>query len=60
MVHDSIPWYKICSESVSKDFRKVELSEISLKDTVYDFLVDHSVIEKEDILEYLMNKNKIK
>ena len=35
---------------VSKDFRKDEMSEISLNGTVYDFSVDHSPMEKEDVL----------
>ena len=36
---------------------------MSLNDTEYDFLVDHSSIKKEDTLnihQYLMVKNKIK
>ena len=55
-------WHEICLGSVSKDSRKDELSEISLKGTVYDFWVDHSAVGKEDICnihEYLINKNKI-
>ena len=43
-------------ETYQKDFTKDEQSEISLNSTVYDFSVDHSSIEKEDILnihEYL-------
>ena len=47
---DNISWYDFCLGSVSKDFTKDEQSEISLNDTVYDFLVDHSSTEKEDIL----------
>ena len=49
--------------SVSKDFTKDEMSDISLNSTVYDFSVDDSAIWKEDILngdEYLMKKNNIK
>ena len=49
--------------SVSKDFTKDEMSDISLNNTVYDFSVDDSAIWKEDILngdEYLMKKNNIK
>ena len=45
--------------SISKD----EQSEISLNGTAYDFSVDHSSIEKEDILnihKYLIVKNNIK
>ena len=48
---------KFCLGNVSKDFMKNELSEISLNCVVYDFLVDHISVEKEDILnihEYLM------
>ena len=40
-----------------------EQSEILLNCVVYDFLVDHISVEKEDILnihEYLMVKNNIK
>ena len=62
-VHDNIRQYEFYLGSVSKDFAKDEPSEISLNGTVYDFSVDHSSIEKEDILnihEYLMVKNNIK
>ena len=52
--HDKIPWYEFCSGSTSKDFTNNDLKEISLNDTIYDFSVDNSAIEKEDIL------NKIK
>ena len=48
---------------MSKDFTKDEQSEISLNHTVYDFSVDHSLIEKEGILnihQYLTTKNNIK
>ena len=60
---DNIGWYKFCLGNVSKDFMKNELSEISLNCVVYDFLVDHISVEKEDILnihEYLMVKSNIK
>ena len=33
-------------------FTKVKLCEISLSSTIYDFSVDHSPIEKEDILDF--------
>ena len=39
------------------------MSKVSLNDTIYDFSVDHSSIEIEDILstqKYLMVKNNIK
>ena len=58
-----IKYLGICLRSVSKDFTKDELSAISLFDTVYDFSVDNSAIEKEDILnihEYLMTKVNVK
>ena len=49
--------------SVSIDFTIDDLSEIVLNGTVYDFSVDRSTIEKEDILnihEHFKEKNKIK
>ena len=59
-----IPWYKFYLGRVSKDFTKDEISEISLNSTVYDFPVDQSAIEKEDMLkniqEYLIKRNNIK
>ena len=61
---DDINWYNYCLESISKDFTKDEQGEISLNaTTVYDFSVDHSLIEKEEVLnvhQYLMIKNNIK
>ena len=48
--NDNIRWYKFCSGSVSKDFKKDQQSETSLNGTVHDFSVDHSSIKKEDIL----------
>ena len=48
--NDNISWYNFCLGSISKDFTKDEQSEISLNGTAYDFSVDHSSIEKEDIL----------
>ena len=62
-VQDNIRWYEFCLGNVSKDFTKDEKSDISLNGIVYDFSVDHSPIEKEDILnihEYLMVKNNVK
>ena len=59
---DSIRGYEFCLGRVSKDFTKDERSKISVNGTVYDFLVDHSSVEKENILniyEYLMVKNSI-
>ena len=56
-------WYNFSLGIISKDFTKVEQSEISLNGTVCDFSVDHSSIKKEDILnihQYLMVKNNIK
>ena len=59
-----IPWHKFYLGRVSKDFTKDEISEISLNSTVYDFPVDQSAIEKEDMLkniqEYLIKRNNIK
>ena len=61
---DDINWYNYYLESIWKDFTKDEQSEISLNaTTVYDFSVDNSLIEKEEILnvhQYLMIKNNIK
>ena len=56
---NNIPWYEFCLGSISKDFTKGKMSEISLNGTVYDFSIDHSATEKEYILnihEYLMKK----
>ena len=53
----------ICLGNVSKDFTKNEQSEISLNGTVYGFSVDHSSVNKEDILnihQSVMVKNDIK
>ena len=61
--HDKISWCEFCSGRISKDFTKDEQSEIFINGTVYDFTVDHSSIQREDILnihEYLMVKNNIK
>ena len=49
--HDNIPWYEFCSASVLKDFAK----DFSLNCTVYDFSVDYSAIENEDILNFHKN-----
>ena len=54
---------EFCLGSLSKDFIKNEQSEISLNCTLSNFSVDHSSVEKEDILnihKYLMVKNNIK
>ena len=62
-VNDNIIWYIFCLGSVSKAFTKEEQSEISLNGTIYNFLVDDSLIKKEHILnihQYLMAKNNIK
>ena len=59
----NIGWYELCLGSISKDFTKDEQSEISLNGTVYDFPVNYSSVEKENILniyEYLLIKNNIK
>ena len=56
-VYDNKRWYDFCLGTISKDFTKDEQSEVSLNCTVYDFSVDHSSVEKEDMLyihEYLM------
>ena len=61
--HDKVSWYEFCLGSISKDFTKDEQREIFINGTVYDFTVDHSSIQKKDILnihEYLMVKNNIK
>ena len=42
-VNDNMIWY-ICLGSISKDFTKDELSEISLNGAVHDFSVKHSSI----------------
>lgn len=58
----NISWCEFCLGSVSKDFTKDQQSEDSLNGTVYNFSVDHSSVEKEDILniyQYLMIKNNI-
>ena len=55
--------YGFCLWSVSKDFTKDEQSEISLNGAADAFSVDHSSIEKEDILynhKCLMNKYNMK
>ena len=50
MYINNIDWYEVNLESVSKDFTKDKQTEISLNGAVYDFSVNHSLIEKEDIL----------
>lgn len=59
-VPNNIAWYEFCLGNISKYFTKGELSEISLNGTAFDFSVDHSPFEKEDVLdihEYLIKKN---
>ena len=61
--HHNTRWYEFCWGSISKHFTKDELSETILSGTVYDFSADHSLIEKQDILniyEFLMIKNNMK
>ena len=61
--HEKRPWYNFCLGSVSKYFTKNETSEISLNVTAYDFSVDQSPVQKEEILNIhvcLMKKNTIK
>ena len=48
--------YEFCLGSVSKDFTKDEMIEISLNGTIHDFFVDHSAIEKKYILNILIYK----
>ena len=43
---DNISRYSFCLGSKSKDFTKVEQSQISLNGTVHGFSVDHSSIKK--------------
>ena len=40
--------------------RKYEDSEVSLNDTLYDFSVDHSLINILNVYQYLTIKNDIK
>ena len=44
--YNNIHWYELCLGIVLKDFMKNEQIEISLNGTVYDFLCNHSSIEK--------------
>ena len=49
--------------SISNGFRATESREVSLIENIYNFSVDHSSIDKSDILnihKYLMVKNNIK
>ena len=53
----------VCLESVSKGFTKDEQSEIALNGTIFDFLVDPGLVEKEEIPNihhYLMISNNVK
>ena len=62
-MNDNRRWYNFFLGSVLKDFSKDQESEISLNGTAYNFLVDHSSIKIENILnihEFLMAKNKAK
>ena len=45
IAHGNIPEYELCLESVSKDFTKDEINDISLNGTIYIFSVDHIAIE---------------
>ena len=61
-LHHNIRWYKFSLGMLSKDFTKDEQSDVCLNGTVYSFLVDLSLVEKEDMLtihECLMFKNNI-
>ena len=54
---------KVCILNKIEDLNLSVLNQISLNGTVFDFSVDPSSIEKEDILnihQYLMIKNNIK
>ena len=62
-MNDNRRWYNFFLGSVLKDVSKDQESEISLNGTVYKFLVDHSSIKIENILnihKFLMAKNKTK
>ena len=62
-MNDNRRWYNFFLGSVLKDVSKDQESEISLNGTVYNFLVDHSSIKMENILnihKFLMAKNKTK
>ena len=62
MAHGSIRWYEFCLGKLSKNFKKDEQGEICLNGTVYNFSVNLSSVEKEDIFniyEYLKVKNNI-
>ena len=49
-MNDNRRWYNFFLGSVLKDVSKDQESEISLNGTVYNFLVDHSSIKIENIL----------
>ena len=54
---------QFCLKSISNGFVATEFRDISLKRNVYHFLVDHSTVDKSDILnihKYLMVMNNIK
>ena len=51
-VHDNICWDVFYLGSMSNNLSKHEQSEISVNCTAYDFPVDYSSTEREDILNY--------
>lgn len=54
---------QFCLGSISNKFDYVQLEEVSIKERIYDFLVDLNTIDKSDILnihKYLIWKNEIK
>ena len=60
---DNTPLYCFCFWSVSRDFTKSYMNEISLRGTVYDFSTGYCLIGTENILdihEYSMKKHNIK
>ena len=48
--NNNINWYNFYLGSISKDFTKDELSEISLNGTAYNFSVGHSSLKKKTFL----------
>ena len=52
--NDNLSWYKFCLATVSKGFRKDELTDISLNVTVNIFSVNHSSVKKR---RHLIFKN---
>ena len=45
----NISWYEFRLGHVSKNFTQNRMKELSLNGTLYDFSVDHSAVEKEDV-----------